>query len=512
MRKRVNELFAFVAKNPKLRSIEEILDAFGTRGDSDRQQLRDAYFEKCGKMLRKALASDELRKAIESSQRQQRRLKQKKKKKDMPRRAAAPIRAQQRLRSSIIPELVIQGDVRVDHIQENIRSSITDADQPLQPVSDQPLQPVSDQPLQPVSDQPLQRDVDQPLQRDVDQPLQPVSDQPLQPESAELDGLGEGLELDSESVQGDRGLDGSRLAARLAARIAATTEELGEEANLGHRLLASIPSLAQRELMRREKAMAKVRFLLKLNPAVDDDAVTDVARQMKDAGLLLPEDGGVRITWPEVDLILSEAELRGAEVEVRGAEVEVRGVSSPTRFSGESGDGGPREKMPANRIDLATSLLFKDFADVVSGMREEDQAAFSERLSSLEANRLGRVVEFVKELRAARVPEHAAALRVMDMNSIGQPGLDSAAAGGTAKELAETLRGKTCEYNCEAMKQGIQRLLAAQIAATLVSSLVSSGADAQVLDSALRKFAQVNSQALAVIDYLNQGMKKARPL
>jgi hypothetical protein len=504
MRKRVNELFAFVAKNPKLRSIEEILDAFGTRGDSDREQLRDAYFEKCGKMLRKALASDELRKAIESSQRQQRRLKQKKKKKDMPRRAAAPIRAQQRLRSSIIPELVIQGDVRVDHIQENIRSSITDADQPLQRDADQPLQRDADQPLQPVSDQPLQPE--------SDQPLQPVSDQPLQPESAELDGLGEGLELDSESVQGDRGLDGSRLAARLAARIAATTEELGEEANLGHRLLASIPSLAQRELMRREKAMAKVRFLLKLNPAVDDDAVTDVARQMKDAGLLLPEDGGVRITWPEVDLILSEAELRGAEVEVRGAEVEVRGVSSPTRFSGESGDGGPREKMPANRIDLATSLLFKDFADVVSGMREEDQAAFSERLSSLEANRLGRVVEFVKELRAARVPEHAAALRVMDMNSIGQPGLDSAAAGGTAKELAETLRGKTCEYNCEAMKQGIQRLLAAQIAATLVSSLVSSGADAQVLDSALRKFAQVNSQALAVIDYLNQGMKKARPL
>lgn len=268
--------------------------------------------------------------------------------------------------------------------------------------------------------------------------------------------------------------------------------------------------------MRRDRAMAKVRFLVKLNPGVDDDAVADVARQVRDAGVLLPEDGGVRITWPEVDLILSEVAevgLRGAEVGLRGAEVGVRGVSSPTRFSEEGGDGGgPRERMPANRIDLATSLLFKDFADVVSGMRDEDQAAFSERLSSLESNRLGRAVDFVKELRAARVPEHAAALRVMDMHSIGQPGLDSAAAGGTAKELAETLRSKTCEYNCEAMKQGIQRLLAAQIAATLVSSLVSSGAGAQVLDSALRKFTRVNSQALAVIDYLNQGMKKARPL
>jgi len=153
-------------------------------------------------------------------------------------------------------------------------------------------------------------------------------------------------------------------------------------------------------------------------------------------------------------------------------------------------------------------------ANVVVGMREEDQLEFARRLSSLENRRLRKAVDFVKELRMAQVPDHAAALRIEEMGDIGSRELSRAASATAVPEppAANQLRKRTCEYNCEAMRQSIHKLLSAQLAATLVSSLIASNSDPNILALAQQQLADANSQALAVIDYLNQGMKKARML
>ena len=262
-------------------------------------------------------------------------------------------------------------------------------------------------------------------------------------------------------------------------------------------------------------ARAKVRFLLQLDPGVHEQVYRDVALQMRALNRLLPEDSGVKLSWRDVDLLLLLEPSSLPQVPfARALAAPVPPSSdgdSPVRFASHS----PEQPLPppANRIQLARSLLLKDMANAIVGMREEDQVEFARRLSSLESHRLQKAVEFVKELRMAKVPDHAAALRVEEVEGIGNRELSKAAsAAGEAEPRGVQLRKRTCEYNCEAMRQSIHKLLSAQLAATLVSSLIASNADPNIVALAQQQLADANSQALAVIDYLNQGMKKARML
>jgi hypothetical protein len=470
-----SKLFSFIAKHPELTSIDEILDAFGAPVES-RDRLKKAYFEKCGKMIRKALGDQTLRRAIESSQRQQRRLKQKSKKVVPAKKAAPKRRAKERLHSSIIPALVVQGDASPQNLQETVNDVQATVSESV----------ASSKEPEGLGLGAGIEEEEQELQQELQQAS--ASEPELQQPAFPLSSLS--------SVE-----DASRAASEGATEDVeegATEDDVTRIANL---------SPDQRRELRREKAMAKIRFLVKMNPGTGQEAVVQVARQMKDLGRLLKQSDGVRITWPEVDLILSEGSTRSARSLGGG----VAGLSTTTLPS----FGSAREAsgvVPQNRIDLAKDLLLRDFADVVIGMREEDQAEFSERLSSMESKRLNRALDFVKELRAAKVPDHAAALRIVDMGELGQAELERAAVGQQQQQQTEVanLKGKTCEYNCEAMKRGIEKLLGAQLAATLVVSLVSSRADPNTINIALEKLQTANTQALAVVDYLNQGMKRAR--
>ncbi len=471
-----SKLFSFIAKHPELTSIDEILDAFGAPAES-RDRLKKAYFEKCGKMIRKALGDQTLRRAIESSQRQQRRLKQKSKR--VSRKKAAPKRrAKERLQSSIIPALVVQGDASPQNVQGTVN------------------------------------DVHSAVSESVASSKEPeglglgggIAEE--EEEQVAEAGAGEaGAEAEAEKAEAEAGSEGQLAAIPLSSLSSVDmSSRVASEGAGGDEDYAISPD--QRRELRREKAMAKIRFLVKMNPGIGQEAVVQVARQMKDLGRLLKQSDGVRITWPEVDLILGEG--------AAGVSGAARGVGTVGALGGSTSSSLPSfgsarvvsGVVPQNRIHLAKDLLLRDFADVVIGMREEDQAEFSERLSSMESKRLPRALDFVKELRGAKVPDHAAALRIVDMDDLGQAELERA--GGQQQTQVTNLKGKTCEYNCEAMKRGIEKLLGAQLAATLVVSLVTSKADPNVISIALEKLQSSNTQALAVVDYLNQGMKRAR--
>jgi hypothetical protein len=518
-----SKLFSFIAKHPELTSIDEILDAFGAPAES-RDRLKKAYFEKCGKMIRKALGDQTLRRAIESSQRQQRRLKQKSKR--VSRKKAAPKRrAKERLQSSIIPALVVQGDASPQNVQGTVNDvhsavseSVASSKEPEGlglggGIAEEEEEQVAEAGAgeagaEAEAEEAGAGEAGAEAEGGEAEAEEAGAGEAGAEAQAEEAGAGEaGAEAQAEEAEGEAGSEGQLAAIPLSSLSSVDmSSRVASEGAGGDEDYAISPD--QRRELRREKAMAKIRFLVKMNPGIGQEAVVQVARQMKDLGRLLKQSDGVRITWPEVDLILGEG--------AAGVSGAARGVGTVGALGGSTSSSLPSfgsarvvsGVVPQNRIHLAKDLLLRDFADVVIGMREEDQAEFSERLSSMESKRLPRALDFVKELRGAKVPDHAAALRIVDMDDLGQAELERA--GGRQQTQVTNLKGKTCEYNCEAMKRGIEKLLGAQLAATLVVSLVSSRADPNIINIALEKLQSSNTQALAVVDYLNQGMKRAR--
>lgn len=508
-----SRLFRFMATRPDLDDIDAILQAMeeedGPLEPEEKRRMREEYVRQCGKLMR----DPDVLRAVESGRRQSRRIQKRKTgpvagiqgvvNRKIRKLKKAPKKMQQRaglrIQTSIVPGLVVSATARQ--------------------VSDQVLRSSSGSGGSGGGGGSRGSRGSGGIRETV-------------VEEEELGGLGGG-ELDEEEGEEPRTIPHPRAASaggKTERRRKGGKEEEEEEEEQGELGRGGESEEMDRGLDEYEKILNKIRILAYIEPWRHEQAVVEVAKQMREMNLLLPpmnaEDAGgdeeVKITWREVDKVIAMSKkrrmLRGqtesSETKSPRKRILMRPQSpSPPSSSsllasfgsGERGGGGESEEEihapPANRAEVLGFVLasYMPELDLEEGLKQ----ALVQKLQAAERSRVKGALSFIREL-GPEIPAHAAAERVLEVSEMAtafRPSIQRA-------PPVTGLQRRYCEYNCGAMVSSIERLMKMYTCGMLLSAMIEEDdVDTATLKKTSAKFNEFAKEGLAVIDYLNQGMK-----
>ena len=309
------------------------------------------------------------------------------------------------------------------------------------------------------------------------------------------------------------------------------------------------PFQSRRREIRYQQAVARIRFLARVEPWRDEQVVVAAARQMRRFGKLLRPDGDVALTWADVNLVIRRDD-------------EVRGTGKNKNRAAGGGGGGITTAWPPSSLSsagpifsstipspmqpyvaaaaadrgkyLAATMAAMGVGEQLAALGDQARERFVENLRAVERNRAGISREFAAEMREAEIPRHDAADRLeaagrtsdaeLRRAATQQPGAadDDEDDGGETGEAARARRvgrlaERMCQYNCEAMRRVIDRIVKAQLAGLMALTVVEvereggsagrgGGEGAAATDEAFARYRAAAREAFGAVDYLNQGM------
>jgi hypothetical protein len=521
-----------MATHPDLDDIDAILDAMeaeeGQLNAETKRSMRAEYIRQCGRLMR----DPQVLRAVESGRRQSRRLRVRdvsgrrnltvvEKRIRQLRKAPKKMRKRVTLRvqTSILPGLVVGASAR--QVEDEV-ANVSQAAGERSESDEEELREAEDEQSE--------------SEEEEEEELPEAEDEEAGEELREGGGLGGDLEdelrgaEEEEEEEGEgkgkgKGKGKEKVAVGGKGKRRSLSVVAGKRGNGGGGLRRSRAG----RLQEYDRILHKIRVLAHIEPWRHEQAVVEVARQMRDMNLLLPgmdaeETGGaaIALTWAEVDKVLAIAKdrrmWRGQTDESSRSKASASGSSSgrrglsllrpssssspPARLDGDE-EGGDREEMavPVNRAEVF-GIVMSGFLPELS-LDDSAQQLLVQKLQAAERVRVNAAVSFIREL-GPDIPVHAAAERVLEVSE-----MSTAFRQLESREVRRSvshLEKRTCEYNCGAMVKSLERLMRLYTCGMLLSAMAERSGDEPLVRVA-SKFNELARDGLAVIDYLNQGMK-----
>jgi hypothetical protein len=511
-----------MATHPDLDDIDAILDAMeaeeGQLNAETKRSMRAEYIRQCGRLMR----DPQVLRAVESGRRQSRRLRVRdvsgrrnltvvEKRIRQLRKAPKKMRKRVTLRvqTSILPGLVVGASAR--QVEDEV-ANVSQAAGERSESDEEELREAEDE--QSESEE----------EEEEEEELPEAEDEEAGEELREGGGLGGDLEDELRGAEEEEGEEGEgkgkgkeKVAVGGKGKRRSLSVVAGKRGNGG-----GLRRSRAGRLQEYDRILHKIRVLAHIEPWRHEQAVVEVARQMRDMNLLLPgmdaeETGGaaIALTWAEVDKVLAIAKdrrmWRGQTDESSGNSSARRGLSllrpsssssPPARLDGDE-EGGDREEMavPVNRAEVF-GIVMSGFLPELS-LDDSAQQLLVQKLQAAERVRVNAAVSFIREL-GPDIPVHAAAERVLEVSE-----MSTAFRQLESREVRRSvshLEKRTCEYNCGAMVKSLERLMRLYTCGMLLSAMAERSGDEPLVRVA-SKFNELARDGLAVIDYLNQGMK-----